>query len=187
MTLDVPAALRAGTRDAHAALEAELDLLDDTLDRSRYTAVLERFLGFYEPFEDALDGAGASRLLDDWPGRRKAGWLADDLRGLGHDSASLAALPRAMVEAPASPAALLGSQYVVEGATLGGAVIAHRLGRRSGLPHRFFESYGPQRGRRWQTFLDVVRATVDDATAADDAVAAARQTFLGLHEWCAAA
>jgi heme oxygenase len=72
---------------------------------------------------------------------------------------------------------VVGTAYVLEGATLGGAVVVRQLP--SALPRRFFTSYGDERGARWRAFRsDVEQLPLLDAGAA---VAAAERTF-GLFE-----
>lgn len=184
MTAGILDLLRSATRDHHEQLERGLGLADRPLTRTRYEAVLERFFGLYVPLERALDAAGAGDVLDDWPARRKTGWLADDLRDLGRSEGDLASLPRCDdLPAVTTAGAVLGCLYVVEGATLGGAVITHAVRDAPGsepLPHRFFSSYGSARAARWRRF----RGAVEAARPGHDAVTAACATFDAFHRWC---
>lgn len=173
-------ALRTGTRDLHDALEADLDVVDRAADPSEYAALLSAFRDVYAPLERALDASPATpTVLDDWPARRKTAWLDADLVALG--------APRSdspvQVELP-SREDVVGSAYVMEGATLGGAVVLAGLQRRWGrpLPHRFFSSYGADRGRMWRSFRRQVEA-LDDVDV-DACVAAARRTFDAFAERC---
>lgn len=151
-----------------------------------HTRTLRIFLGFLEPLEQRI-----SRLLTPshalFQGREKTGWLKEDLRSLGRSDAEIAAVPRC----PSVPevdnlARTIGALYVFEGATLGGQLIARhletRLGFCDGAGYRYFRSYGPAVGRRWQEFRAWVAANSPPEDA-EDTVAAARETFARLGDW----
>ncbi|MDQ3264086.1 MAG: hypothetical protein M3Y59_10550, partial [Myxococcota bacterium] len=83
----------------------------------------------------------------------------------------------------AGPDELAGCLYVVEGASLGGRIIAASVGPRLGLDDNrgcsFFSGDGEEPGRRWTAvlrWLDELAPRID----ADRAVAAAAATFLTL-------
>ena len=176
MTAGALLALRHGTRTEHERLEAGLDLLSPTLTRSRYIEVLERFLGVVAPLEARLDGAPLP--VDDWPARRKAHLLADDL---GHDDVEACDdLPEV-----GTPDRALGCLYVLEGSTLGGrevaAVVEHRLG--AGMPTRYFRSYGHDVPVRWSSFRGAVAARADAGGDVGAMVDAARHTFEVFERW----
>lgn len=62
--------------------------------------------------------------------------------------------------------AALGTMYVLEGATLGGNVILKQLQKNptfNGYPHHYYNIYGVQVGRMWQSFLDVLNTVVPQA------------------------
>jgi heme oxygenase len=84
---------------------------------------------------------------------------------------------------------VLGALYVFEGATLGGQLISRhleeKLGLRDGAGYRYYRSYGPDVGRRWQEFRALLQEHA--TTGSDDAiVASAADTFERLHAWCTA-
>ena len=183
--------LRAETREAHARLEDSLDLLGGDLSRARYRLLLEGFLGFHAVLEPRLDLWHDRRGLLDWPVRRKLDLLRQDLVDLGATGPDLDRLPWCP-DAPAVglTAQALGALYVVEGATLGGRVIAEHL-RGSDVPSsalRFFASYGEQVGRRWNRFRAVSADWVgSDPERADAVVDSAVATFEVLARWLAPA
>lgn len=78
----------------------------------------------------------------------------------------------------------LGCAYVLEGATLGGAVILRHLGRTLGVTRErggaFFGSYGSASGPMWKEFCGALAACDEPA---EPAVAAARETFATLDGW----
>jgi len=186
VTGDILTCLRRETAGDHRRLEDAVDL-HDVPSPARYRDVLARFLGFYAPLEARLDEAGAGEVLADWPARRKAGWLAGDLALTGLDDDAVSSLPRCQrLPDVTGPARALGSCYVMEGATLGGAMVVDRLGAAAGTPAypvRFFDSYGGERGRRWHRFRVEVRARVRTPEAEADALAAARETFAAFADW----
>jgi heme oxygenase len=175
--------LREETRVHHAQLEAANPLPQTEAD---YLRQLEMFFGFVEPWERAL----AQALPADDPiraGRAKTSWLEHDLEFFRIDQAQRQRLPR-IVQLPSisSRPEILGAAYVLEGATLGGQIIARHLeaalGLRDGCGYRFFRSYGPEVGPQWQAFrAELLRASspVNDPII----VRAARGTFEILHCW----
>ncbi len=179
--------LRVETQDVHSHLEAELTLLDGDLERDRYVALMQRFYGFHVVLEPRLDAWHENADLIDWPPRRKVGLLQGDLGTLGVDPATVAELPRCPnVPVVTSTAEALGVLYVVEGATLGGRIIAAHL-RDSDVPASalsFFTSYGADVGRRWHHWRQVTTDWVgDDGARADAVVAAAVGSFDVLAGW----
>jgi heme oxygenase len=86
-------------------------------------------------------------------------------------------------------AAGLGWLYVLEGATLGGAVIARHVRRAGTVPAAalsFHTLYGRSLGARWREYHAAVAAWVgEDARRADAVVAGALATFAALEDWCA--
>jgi heme oxygenase len=179
----LPERLRAETRAQHEQMEAGFGLPLTREEHARWCAM---FLGFLEPLEARL----AALLGDEHrflSGRRKSGWLRQDLRALGWDEESVAALPRAeFLPVTDTAAQALGVMYVFEGATLGGQVIARhletKLGFAGGEGYRYCASYGAEVGRRWQAFRGFLLEA--SGTEADQAVAAARDTFSRLQAWC---
>ena len=181
--------LRFGTSAAHAQLEARLDLLGPTLTRERYRRLLERLHGFHAVLEPRLDAWHARDPVLDWPARRKLGLLAADLADLhrGHPGN----LPRCPdVPEVENTARALGVLYVVEGATLGGTLIAAHL-RDTDVPTgalRFFSCYGDQVGRRWRRWRQATDTWVGADPARSDAVVeSATETFTVLARWLAPA
>ena len=169
-------ALRAGTRDAHDRLETGLDVLHRCTDQASYAALLRGFRSVYAPLEQALDRCPATaRALPDWEQRRKLGWLDEDLAALGADPGRDAAVPGVVTVED-----VVGAAYVMEGATLGGAIVLRSLD--PAWPAAFFGSYGARRGAMWRAF----RQRVDGLAEVDvpAATAAARSTFAAFETTC---
>ena len=174
--------LRAATREAHERLETCLDVLTRCADRTGYIALLADLRSVYAPLEQALDVSAATPIVvPDWPLRRKTGWLEADLAALGVRRPAA----QAAAELPAAED-VAGASYVMEGATLGGAVVLRRLQQvwPAPLPHRFFTAYGAQRGAMWRAFRSHVDTLPLDA---DATVAAAERTFAAFEQSCVGA
>lgn len=176
-------ALRAGTADLHASLEAALPLGGMELTRERYIQVLQGFRGFFAGWETKARGAAAPSLLPLLHERARTASLDHDLETLG-----VAAPARVATDLPdmATTPPLLGSMYVLEGSRLGGQYLVRSLEERLGLTPQhglsFFYGFGPNTGSQWKAFCRVMEAEVSEATSAE-AVAAARATFSAFHHW----
>ncbi len=196
--LPLSARLRQGTRDLHDRIEANprmTRLMAADLSRLEYRGLLARLHGHHAPAEAAL--AAAAPLLPpalDLPRRlRRGALLAQDLRALGLSGTALAALPRCTAAGRiASAEAAWGTLYVLEGATLGGQVIARRLAATLGLDARSgaagLAPHGAEAGALWRLFrhlLDAAAARGEIAPAT--VLAAARRCFATLDAWMAAA
>ncbi len=172
--------LKEGTQASHQALEHRLALSNGNLDRNRYRNLLQRFYGFYLPWEGLL-AAWVGELL---PGREKVPLLMRDLAYLGSNIGAIPLCP--FVPAVNSQAEAFGSMYVMEGSTLGGQLISRHLEKSlsfsNGDGYRFFRSYGPEVGRRWKNFQSIVLAhSVESEYTA--IVSAAEETFRCLSDW----
>ena len=165
--------LRGATASAHAALEAELDLLHD-LDRTRLVRVLRRFAGFHAGWEPAV-----ARLLDEpalWEPRRRLPALHADLALLGAADATEAwPAPAWLCDAHAA----WGSLYVMEGSTLGGQVIGRALRAAGTEGLSYFDGRGREAGPLWRT----LRARLDVLPEPGRVCAAAISTFDALRLW----
>lgn len=170
--------LRTGTRDAHARVEDAVDVLRAGRSPATYAPVLQGFHSLYAPLERALDASPLTLLVvPDFAERRKTAWLDADLAALGAPAPpDLDVPPLRTVEDVA------GTAYVLEGATLGGAVVAREL---PDVPHRFFASYGSRRGAMWAGFRGHLRALDERGVDQERTVAAARRTFALFERACA--
>jgi heme oxygenase len=178
--------LRAESRLEHEAVERDLDLMSAGLTVAVYRRRLEQLHGFYAPLEDRLEALGAFSGAEPEP-LAKAALLAADLRALG--VAEPERLPRCQALPDLlGPAQALGCLYVIEGATLGGQVIARHLHRTLGLEPqsgaRFFHGYGEETGPRWRSFGARLVAFAVNAPREDLMVRAAIETFRALRAWC---
>lgn len=180
------AQLRRATAALHEELEATLDLLDASLSLERYRAVLGVLHGFYAPLE-AIQAELARGFAPDAPLRDRSRLLARDLAALGtapHELPRCRELP-----ALAGVEGLAGSLYVVEGASLGGQLVARAVEARLGLTAArgaaFFVGAGPATHARWRSFLAWLEAVVGRGGSEPAIVEAACETFRALARWSA--
>ena len=181
--------LRAETREQHEELESALPLGDACLSVENYTRLLTRFWGFYQTWEVKAAAMAPEHLQTLLAGRRKLPLLAADLQALQPgEHAARPSLNPGWLPTMEMEAGLLGSMYVVEGATLGGQVIARQLERElhlnGGHGYSFFQSYGKAVGQQWKEFSAIANAMPE--TAAPAMIEAARDTFTAFHRWFAA-
>ena len=181
--------LKQETRADHDRIERALDLVQLCRSVEAYRRLLERYLGFYAPVEAALGRLEALDSLGvDLERRRKAGLLERDLAALGLSERDLVALPRCM-DLPdlTSPTRALGCLYVLEGATLGGQIIARQLlpalGLSAAAGGSFFSSYGASVGPMWRAFGERLVACATTPEAEAEIVAGARQAFGSFTGW----
>jgi heme oxygenase len=85
-----------------------------------------------------------------------------------------------------APEAVLGSMYVVEGSTLGGAVIARQVEKRLGFTAEtgcaYFRSYGRNVAVMWKS-LGAKLLEASSPEADDVIVESAQKTFTVMHDW----
>ena len=174
--------LKSETRESHLRVERDLGLMTPELRLADYRALLSHLYAFHLRWEPQI-----GTLLQDeafFGPRRKLSLIERDLDTLGEPWPEAAAEPdlpklRNGIDA-------LGSLYVLEGATLGGQLIAQHVERtldlRRGAGSAYFRSYGKKVAERWRAFQ--ARLVAVSSPSADDAiVSAARATFDHLHDW----
>ena len=181
--------LKEATRPHHEAIEAGIDVFRLGSSIENYRRVLGRFLGYYEPVEDAFaripgwEAVGLDRVE-----RRKTPLLVADLRALGLEDDAIAALPRCrdfprldvMAEA-------FGAMYVLEGATLGGQYIRKSVEREFGIGPdsgcAFYSSYGDRVGPMWKAFGAALTDFASTPETEDVVVRSAIETFEAINAW----
>ena len=153
--------LKAATRPHHERIEKVIAPMRPGLTRPEYRQLLEKFLGFYRPWEARVaELLGGTVLGEFFAPRRKSHLLEADLAALGLTPAEIAALPdcELLPDLFSLPRAL-GSMYVIEGSTLGGQYITRHLKKSLALTPdecRFYNAYGPETGAMWGQFQGVM-------------------------------
>ncbi len=185
-------ALRDATRSAHQSLNDHAlltQLVEPDLSWLTYARILEAFYGFYAPMERARLGPHGDGIRRFGLVRRdRTPLLCRDLRALGYGEVAIEALelcpdlPRV-----ASPIEALGCLYVLDGAALGGKVIARQvrksLGRRVSDRLAFFTSGGADVATTWRHLMGVIEARTGHPSDRREAVRGAEATFECLARW----
>jgi heme oxygenase len=180
--------LKCETQALHERLDAELGLLEPGLTIHRYGRVLRAFHGFYAPVEAGLLRLAAASPPIGFPLRARSELIERDLRALGLSRPEIAALPRC-TDLPrlACPEDLAGCLYVLEGACLGGQVIARALRRRFGLTEvtgiSFFMGDAEATATRWIVVVTWLDGVGREGARTEEIVATARATFQTLARW----
>ncbi len=181
--------LRVESASAHRAVERRVDLDARLGSVEAYTELLAALHPFYRALETALRRTSGWDTLDppiDLDARRRSHLLAADLRALGRARPLDVGFPCPPL---AGLAGALGALYVLEGSTLGGALVARRAARTLDLTPgrglRFFTAGGAERGERWRAFRRSLAyfAEGPGRSSHDDVVAGALATFAALDAW----
>jgi heme oxygenase len=181
---DVSDDIMARLRRATASLHAELDAMVAPLlsERAGYRMLLAGLRDAYRVIERELakHAAQLARATYDFGERRKLGWLDEDLEALSVSDSTSILTSYTLQHASAA----FGAVYVIEGATLGGQVIARQVMPALALAPergcRFFTGYGAETGNRWRETCGAIASHIASATvadAADEAIHGARMTF----------
>jgi len=180
--------LKRETAVVHQRLEALLGLLQPDLSTHRYRRLLQMFYGFYSPVEAGLVRLAADCPPVGFPLRARSELIEHDLMALGLSRRELAELPRC-VELPrlSFPEDLAGCLYVLEGACLGGQIIAPLLRRRFGMDKAsgasFFVGDAERTPARWMLVLAWLEGLVRAGARCERIVDAACATFQTLARW----
>jgi heme oxygenase (biliverdin-IX-beta and delta-forming) len=183
--------LRNATAETHSRLHlhrAFSRLMSGSLTLPDYRQLLARLYGFHVSHEARLWGIPAQWCFGLDPlSHSKARLLGDDLAALNVDAGQTALLPVCRgLTAIGSSGAFVGCAYVIEGAGLGGRIMARRLdtllGTGTAEGRRFFLSGPTSFPSRWSRCCDAVEQCADDGHI-DAMVAAASDTFLALEGW----
>jgi heme oxygenase (biliverdin-IX-beta and delta-forming) len=184
--------LRAETRVQHVATEAipfSSAILAGTLSREAYVGQLAAYLPLHRAIEAAVATTHHPAVSAVWTAdMRRTPLLVADLAALGGAGASAHAA-RAEGQSMAAwitgladrdPVAILGVVYVMEGSSLGGAVLRRHLATSFGLTAAgltYYSPYGRHPKPHWVAFSDRMNRAITDDADADRIVAAAAETF----------
>ena len=161
--------LRAATADSHAALDAAVSgwRLQTA---AGYGAFLSASAAALSPLEHALERAGVTDWLPDWPARARRTALARDLAVLGLSA------PISEPAEVASPAFGAGVLYVLEGSRLGARFLARQVrAADAGLPLAYLTHGASQ--DLWRSVLTWLDALPRVGFRTDAAEAGARYGF----------
>ena len=184
----VHARLRDETSELHQALEQRLALLDPHLELPRYEAVLHAMYGYYAALEPRLVQLSARALEPPFPLLERTPRIERDLVNLGWRPDQVQRIePCDVLPTLVQVEHLAGCLYVIEGAALGGRVIARALYQRFGLSSEggcaFFAGEPQGLGARWQSVLGWFEGLPALGVSADGIVQSAQETFGTLTRW----
>ena len=174
--------LKSATGDAHdrvEALAASDRIMNGTLTAGEYRRLVLRNYLLHAAYEPLLDTVAARYTLDElrFQERKKLPFLERDLRELNLRIPGVEFIPSLV---PDTVQQVLGCMYVLEGSTLGGAVIRRRLTsipEFAGIPFHFYGCYGDRTGAMWNSFRSVLTARVQTTAEQQETVQAALQMF----------
>lgn len=177
--------IKSQTAQAHMEVEQFSyvnEIMNGSLSKDQYANILKMNYIINACFEAQWDSVTfeipQSLLLQE---RRKTALLEQDIMEMDID---LPALPDLKFPIHSYPS-FLGTLYVFEGSTLGGAVIHRQL---KAIPElsalssfSFYSAYGEKLGMMWKLFLDHL-SLITDPQEIEDAISAAQLTFERIKE-----
>lgn len=171
--------LKQATLDRHREVEALMPVLHPSLSRVAYARLLSQLQAVVGPLEARL-------LTLPFPPafelhlRLKAPLLTRDLGHLPSVSPTPPTVPQL-----AGVSEGLGALYVLEGATLGGQVIARHLQRNLNIQSQsgsaYFHAYGAATGPMWLALTEAMNRGVAPEDE-EDVIAGAQHTFELFHQ-----
>lgn len=182
--------LRESTKTYHQKLE-ELPvskvLLSPGVQVSDYKKYLQLMYGIIVPFE-AHYFPRLESIMAGLDNRRKAQHLENDLVSLGMTPEEVKELPLWQPDSTVSAANAIGAFYVIEGSTLGGAVIHKHLQQHLNLPEtadgNYLQPYGRETGSYWKAFMDIFcNYCCAEEELGAEAIDGASATFRAIHDW----
>ena len=152
--------------------------------KKEYADLLKAFYGFYLPTEKMILRYINSSHLEDFPTRRKAEKLLNDIISIvevSDDIQECQTIPEITGLAQAA-----GVMYVLEGSTLGGQIISKMLNTKLNLNNKslcFFSAYGDSTMQKWSEFTEFLNELTLDTSKENNLLTAAKDTFVLLDKW----
>ncbi len=178
--------LKKDTAPYHRGLEAStlsVNLVSNHVTLHDYSLYLQKLHSFQSTFENSAYSQ-LSGMITDIDSRRKTGLLEKDLHLLN------ARIPGETTDITPTPSTILqwlGAFYVMEGSTIGGAIIARHLHKQLGSSvegkTNYFEVYGKDLSAKWKSFLAILQQYGRDGASQDEIIKGANTTFVSLKSW----
>jgi heme oxygenase len=175
--------LKQSTHLHHERASQNIHILHAHLSIEEYRTILQKLWGFYYPLEALIANRGEEPLLD-FERRKKIPLLEYDLHVLGDPSVRpiCSELPELL-----NFSQVLGCLYVLEGATLGGQIIARHISKKLGLDQTngcsYFWSYGAETSDMWHIFCHTLATYATNSTIENQILQAAHSTFAKFNAW----
>jgi heme oxygenase len=187
--------LRRSTGPLHDDIEALLRL-EAPMPLVRYGQILRGFHEFLQLWEPRVRQALPERLRPWFDARVRSPFAARDLAALElpQDDTDTAIRASALAAQHGlrlgSPAAAIGSLYVIEGSALGGQVLTPKLLATQGLTPEhgaaYFHGFGARTGAMWREFRQLAQVEAgnddDDRAAACEAAVATFRALIATFE-----
>ncbi len=178
--------IKSRTKQAHKETEALLiPKLKSIKSKEDYATILGMFYGFYKPLQGQIEEYINAENLPDIKQRRKEIVLEQDIFNLHvvkklHICEDLPTIHH-LLQA-------FGALYVIEGSTLGGAIILKMLRKNENvnIPEnalQFFNGYGDQNLAMWQGFKEHLFLQLRREEDVETVANAANETFVKLKNW----
>ena len=153
-------------------------LVNASIDLAVYRVLLKQFHAYIMPCEATILSSSWSSLLE---GRNKTSQLNKDLIDLGTSGITKCPVLPPLI----TREQIIGYLYVIEGATLGGQIIAKILEDKLGLTARYgaryFNSYGPNTMTMWVEFCHLLNQV--KAPHEHQVIVSASMTYAALIDW----
>lgn len=165
------------------------NILNGTISLEQYKFVLKTFYGFYYPLEEKIYSLEDVNNLElSLEKRRKTRLLVKDMKALGITETEIDSIPLCeKLPTLNSAAQALGCMYVVEGATLGGQIIAKKLYEIFDIKQdngcAFFNSYNEELRPLWTEFCDVLNKYADYTQIEEPIVESSINTYHSFNDW----
>ena len=196
---DALAALRAGTRERHHALDTQLPVARPDATHADHARHLQALYGWLKPLNDPLWSMPWPEAIHPSRRRGKAALIVNDLRmaaAMGLCEADEPSLCPAVPPCHVLDAYAIGVAYVIEGSQLGGAVLARRFigdagadtdgdadGHANARAFSYLVGYGHETGMLWRAFITFVNDTVRSGQDIEQMLRGACDAFDTLTAW----
>jgi len=171
--------LKTETRPHHDSIEKYSfsdNIMDGTLTLDEYKDLIAKNYVFHAEMESALESF--LKELPEFASRKKTGLLLQDVRELGLEKDSFKKFSPPVFK---NYYEALGAMYVMEGATLGGAMIYKQLLKNDEIAQansfNYYRGYGAETGIRWKSFLKILSDEIKTDLQKRDTVSGAIKTF----------
>ncbi len=178
--------LKAATRKAHEVLDGFIMSSKPFESRENFGKFVQTQYLFHRDLDAFFSNETLDKLLPDLKGRRRLGFIEQDLADLALETPAVSAPRFAPEDADFDLAEALGWLYVVEGSNLGAAFLlkdAAKLGLGESFGARHLAGAPEGRGLHWRTFtaaLDEIELTAEEERRT---VAGAEAAFDKVHQY----
>jgi heme oxygenase len=177
--------LKTATQSKHSITENKANadkIMQGTLQIEEYKNLLLATYIFHEQIEKQLAKIPAIVLYQglNFGARQKTQALKQDIENLGITANVSQAMPNTIKIQTLEQG--LGAMYVMEGATLGGAIIFRELQKNKNLQNysnamHYYQIYGENTGKNWKEFCSILQEVAKTPTQIDQIVETANKTF----------